>query len=129
MVGLGMTMAGNINKVILIGNLASDPEIRGTGTGQTVVSFSLETSESWRDRTSGERRERTEWHHIAIFDEQLAAIAWRYLRKGSQVYIEGMLHPRQWEDKRGRQCNTIEIILSQRRGTLVMLDGRRDAGN
>ena len=122
-------MAGNINKVILIGNLGHDPEMRGTQAGGSVIVFNLATSESWRDRTSGERREHTEWHHIAIFDEQLAAIAWRYLRKGSKVYLEGRLHTRQWEDQQVQQCSTTEIVLSQHRGKLVMLDGRRDAGN
>ena len=119
-------MAGNVNKAILIGTLGCDPEMRATQGGGIVLSFDLATSECWRDRTSGEQRERTEWHHVAIFDEQLAEIAWRYLRKGSQVYIEGRLHTRQWEDQRGQQSSTTEIVLSQHRCKLVMLDGRRE---
>jgi single-strand DNA-binding protein len=121
-------MAGNINKIILIGELGCDPEMRSAQAGECVVSFSLATSESWRDRTSGERRERTEWHHTAIFSEQLAEVAFRYLRKGSKVYIEGQLRSRQRQDQEGPQRSTIEIVLSQHRGELVMLDSRRDAG-
>ena len=120
-------MAGSINKVILIGKLGCDPESRGTGTGATVVSFSLATSESWRDRASGERRERTEWHHIAIFNKQVAGLAWRYLRKGSKIYVEGQLRTRQLQDQEGRQRNTTEIVLSEYRGKLVMLNAGRDA--
>src|SRR5436190_8944080 len=120
-------MAGSINKVILIGKLGCDPESRGTGTGATVVSFSLATSESWRDRASGERRERTEWHHIAIFNKQLAGLAWRYLRKGSKVYVEGQLRTRQLQDQDGQQRSTTEIVLSEYRGKLVMLNAGRDA--
>ena len=119
-------MAGNINKVILIGNLASDPEIRGTQAGECVVSFGIVTCEIWRDRTSGERRERAEWHHIAIFNKQIADIAVKYLRKGSKVYVEGQLHTRQWQDSDGRQRSTTEIVLSEYRGELRMLDSRRD---
>ena len=120
-------MAGSINKVILIGKLGCDPESRGTGTGATVVSFSLATSESWRDRASGERRERTEWHHIAIFNKQLAGLAWRYLRKGSKIYVEGQLRTRQLQDQEVRQRNRTEIVLSEYRGKLVMLNAGRDA--
>jgi single-strand DNA-binding protein len=117
-------MAGSINKVILIGNLGSHPEIRATQARELVVSFSLMTSESWHDRTSGERRERTEWHHIAIFNKQLAEIAERYLRKGSKVYVEGQLRTRQLHDQEGQQRSTTEIVLSEYRGKLVMLDSR-----
>ena len=117
-------MAGSINKVILIGKLGGDPEIGGTQAGERVVSFSLATSENWRDRTNGERRERTEWHHIAIFNEQLAEVADRYLRKGSKVYVEGQLRTRQLQA--GQQRSTTEIVLSEYRGKLVMLDGRRE---
>src|SRR5207249_1945852 len=117
-------MAGSINKVILIGYLGCDTEIRGTQAGETVVSFSLATSESWRDRASGERRERTEWHHIAIFNKQLAEVAEKYLRNGSKVYIEGQLRTRQWQDQEGQQRSTTEIVLSEYRGKLVMLDRR-----
>ncbi len=118
-------MAGNINKVILIGTLGSVPEGRGTQVGDFVVSFDLATSESWRDRTSGERHERTELHRIVIFDQQPAAIAFRYLRQGSKIYIEGRVQTRQWRDQQGQQCRTPEIVLSQNRGALLMLDGRR----
>jgi single-strand DNA-binding protein len=119
-------MARNINKVILIGNLGCDPEIRATQAGERVVSFSLATSESWRDRTSGERRERTEWHHIAIFNERLGEVAERYLRKGSKVYVEGQLRTRQSQGQVGEQRSTTEIVVSEYRGKLVMLDSRRD---
>jgi single-strand DNA-binding protein len=119
-------MAGNINKVILIGNLGCDPEIRATQAGERVVSFSLATSESWRDRTSGERRERAEWHHIAIFNERLGEVAERYLRKGSKVYVEGQLRTRQSQGQVGEQRSTTEIVVSEYRGKLVMLDSRRD---
>ena len=122
-------MAGDINKVILIGTLGRDPEMRGTQTGGVVIVLNLVTSESWRDRTSGQRRERIERHHIAIFDEQLVEIALRYLRAGSKIYIEGTLHTRQCQDQYGQQCSTTEIVLSQHCGELVMLDGRRDAGD
>jgi single-strand DNA-binding protein len=121
-------MAGNINKVILIGKLGRDPEMRSAQEGECVVSFSLATSESWSDRTSGERRERTEWHHIAIFNDRLADIAFRYLRKGSKVYVEGQQRTRQWQDQRAPQRSTTEIVLSQYRGQLVMLDSLGDAG-
>ena len=117
-------MAGSINKVILIGYLGCDPEIRGTQAGETVVSFSLATSESWRDRASGERRERTEWHHIAIFNQRLAQVAFSYLREGSKVYVEGQLHIRQLQDQDGQQRRMTEIVVSEYRGKLVMLDRR-----
>jgi single-strand DNA-binding protein len=119
-------MAGSINKVILIGKLGGDPETRGTQAGERVVSFSLATSESWRDRESGERRERTEWHHIAIFNKQLAEVAFSYLRRGSKVYLEGQLRTRHWEDHHGQPRSTTEVVLSEYRGKLVMLDSRQD---
>jgi single-strand DNA-binding protein len=127
-------MAGNINKVILIGKLGCDPimgnaqsiEHAAQAAGESVVSFSLATTESWVDRTSGTRRERTEWHHIAIFNQQLALVAFRYLRKGSRVYIEGQIQTRQWQDQNGQQRATTEIVLSRNRGELVMLGSRRD---
>ena len=114
-------MAGSINKVFLIGTLESHPEIRSTQAGELVVSFSLATYESWRDRATGECRERTEMHHIAIFNQQLAWIAQRYLRQGSKVYVEGQLRARQLQDQEGRQRRTTEIVLSEYRGKLVML--------
>src|SRR5262249_7581732 len=119
-------MAGSINKVILIGKLGCDPEIRGTQKGEGVVSFTLATSESWRDRATGERRQRTEWHHIAIFNKQLVEVAEKYLRKGSNVYVEGQLRTRQLEDHEGRQRSTTEIVLSEYRGELKMLGDQRD---
>jgi single-strand DNA-binding protein len=115
-------MAGCINRIILIGNLGCDPEMRGTQAGESVISFSLVTSESWHDRASGERRERTEWHHIAIFKKQLADFAFRYLRRGSKVYVEGQLRTRILQDQEGQQRRTTEIVLSEYRGKLVMLD-------
>ena len=115
-------MAGNINKVILIGDLENDPEIRGTQAGGSAVSFSLVTVESWCDRASGEQRERSVRHHIAIFNKRLGWIAQEYLRKGSKIYVEGQLRTRQWEDHEGRQRSTTEIVLSDYRGELVMLD-------
>jgi single-strand DNA-binding protein len=126
-------MAGNINKVILIGKLGCDPlmqnaqsiEHAAQAAGESVVSFSLATTERWVDRTSGTRRERTEWHHIAIFNQQLAWVAFRHLRKGSRVYIEGQIQTRQWQDQNGQQRATTEIVLSRNRGELVMLDSRQ----
>jgi len=119
-------MAGSVNKVILVGNLGRDPEIRSTQDGQRVANFTLATSESWRDRMSGERKERTEWHRIVIFNERLAEIAEKYLRKGSKVYLEGQLQTRQWQDQQGQQRTTTEIVLTRFRGELTMLDGARD---
>ncbi len=119
-------MAGSVNKVILVGNLGRDPEIRTTQDGMRVANFTLATSESWRDRASGERKERTEWHRIVIFNERLAEIAENYLRKGSKVYIEGQLQTRQWQDQQGQQRTTTEVVLTRFRGELTMLDGARD---
>jgi single-strand DNA-binding protein len=121
-------MAGSVNKVILIGNLGRDPEIRSTQDGQRIATFTLATSENWRDRVSGERKERTEWHRIVIFNERLAEIAEKYLRKGSKVYLEGQLQTRQWQDQQGQQRTTTEVVLSRFRGELTMLDGARDGG-
>ena len=121
-------MAGSVNKVILIGNLGRDPEIRNTQDGSKVANLSVATSESWRDRTSGERRERTEWHRVAIFNERLVDVAERYLRKGSKVYLEGQLQTRKWTDQSGQDRYTTEIVLQKFRGELTMLDGRPDAG-
>jgi single-strand DNA-binding protein len=114
-------MADSINKVILIGELGSDPETRGTQAGERVVSFSLVTSENWRNKTSGEPRKRAELHHIAIFSKQIGEVAERYLQKGSKVYVEGQLRKRQ--DQVGEQRSMTEIVLSEYRGKLVMLDG------
>ena len=116
-------MAGSVNKVILVGNLGRDPEFRSTQDGQRIANFSLATSESWRDRNSGERKERTEWHRIVIFNERLAEIAEKYLKKGAKVYLEGALQTRKWTDKDGQERYTTEIVLQTFRGELTMLDG------
>ncbi|PHR91093.1 MAG: single-stranded DNA-binding protein [Robiginitomaculum sp.] len=117
-------MAGSINKVILVGNLGSDPEVRSMGNGGKVCNFSLATSESWKDKQSGERREKTEWHRIVIFNENLARVAENYLKKGSKVYIEGALQTRKWTDRDGNDKYTTEVVLQRFRGELAMLDSR-----
>ncbi len=116
-------MAG-VNKVILVGNLGKDPEVRRTQSGEPIVNFSVATSESWRDKTSGERKEKTEWHRVVIFNEHLAKVAEQYLRKGSKVYLEGQLATRKWTDKDGQEKYSTEIVLNRFRGELQMLDGR-----
>lgn len=121
-------MAGSVNKVILVGNLGRDPEIRSTQDGTKVANLSLATSETWRDRNSGERRERTEWHRVVIFNERLCEVAEKYLRKGSKIYIEGQLQTRKWTDKEGQDRYTTEVVLQRFRGELTMLDGRQDGG-
>lgn len=121
-------MAGSVNKVILVGNLGRDPEIRNTQDGMKIVNLSLATSESWRDRSSGERRERTEWHRVVIFNENLAKIAEQYLRKGSTIYIEGQLQTRKWTDQQGQEKYSTEVVLQRYRGELTMLGGRGDSG-
>jgi single-strand DNA-binding protein len=122
-------MAGSVNKVILVGNLGRDPEIRSTQDGTRVANLSVATSESWRDKASGERRERTEWHRVAIFNEKLVEIAEKYLRKGSKVYIEGSLQTRKWTDQSGQEKYTTEVVLQRFRGELTMLDGRAGGGD
>src|SRR4051795_10885396 len=117
-------MAGSVNKVILVGNLGRDPEIRSTQDGTRVATLNLATSENWRDRASGERKEKTEWHRVAIYNDRLVEIAEKYLRKGSKVYLEGQLETRKWTDKDGAEKYTTEIVLRQFRGELTMLDGR-----
>ncbi|HWE98792.1 MAG TPA: single-stranded DNA-binding protein [Caulobacteraceae bacterium] len=117
-------MAGSVNKVILIGNLGRDPEVRTLNSGDRVASFSIATSESWRDRGTGERREKTEWHRITIFNDNLVKVAESYLRKGSKVYIEGALQTRKFTDKTGAEREATEIVLQKFRGELTMLDGR-----
>ena len=119
-------MAGSVNKVILIGNLGRDPEIRSLGSGDRVASFSIATSESWRDRATGERREKTEWHRISIFNDNLVKVTENYLRKGSKVYIEGALQTRKYTDASGAERTATEIVLQKFRGELTMLDGRGD---
>jgi single-strand DNA-binding protein len=121
-------MAGSVNKVILIGNLGRDPEIRTTNNGAKVANFPLATSETWRDRQSGERRERTEWHRVVIFNENLIDVAERFLKKGSKVYIEGQLQTRKWQGQDGRDNYTTEIVLQRFRGELTMLDTRGGEG-
>ncbi len=120
-------MAGSVNKVILIGNLGRDPEVRSTQDGTRVANLSVATSESWRDKNSGERRERTEWHRVVIFNERLSEVAEKYLRKGSKVYIEGQIQTRKWQDQSGQDKYTTEIVLNRFRGELTMLDSRRDS--
>jgi single-strand DNA-binding protein len=121
-------MAGSVNKVILIGNLGKDPEIRSLNDGSKVVNLRIATSENWRDRNSGERRERTEWHNVVIFNENIVKVAENYLRKGSKVYLEGQLQTRKWTDNQGQEKYTTEIVLQRYRGELTMLDGRDDGG-
>jgi len=121
-------MAGSINKVILVGNLGRDPEIRSMQDGGKIVQLSIATSESWKDRNSGERRERTEWHRVVIFNEALGNIAEQYLRKGSTVYIEGQLQTRKWGEP-GQEKYTTEVVLQRYRGELTMLGSRQDIGS
>ncbi len=122
-------MAGSLNKVILIGNLGKDPEVRKMQSGDSVVNFSLATSESWRDKNSGERKEKTEWHNIVIFNDQIAKIAEQYLKKGMKVYIEGAMQTRKWTDNSGVEKYTIEIVLQKYRGELQMLDSRNEGSS
>ncbi|PCJ59605.1 MAG: single-stranded DNA-binding protein [Rhodospirillaceae bacterium] len=121
-------MAGSVNKVILIGNLGRDPEVRNTQDGTVIVHLSVATSDSWKDKATGERRERTEWHRVVIFNEHLGSIAQKYLRKGSKVYLEGGLQTRKWTGKDGNERYTTEIVLPRFRGELTMLDGRSSSG-
>ena len=121
-------MAGSVNKVILVGNLGRDPDIRTMQDGNKVVNLSVATSESWRDRNSGERRERTEWHRVVIFNENLAKVAEQFLRKGSKVYVEGQLQTRKWTDQSGQEKYSTEVVLQRFRGELQMLDGRGEGG-
>jgi single-strand DNA-binding protein len=122
-------MAGSVNKVILVGNLGRDPEIRSTQDGMRIANLNLATSESWRDRTSGERKERTEWHRVVIFNERLVEIAEKYLRKGSKIYVEGALQTRKWTDQQGQDRYTTEVVLTRFRGELTMLDGAGGGGS
>ncbi|MGB1156408.1 MAG: single-stranded DNA-binding protein [Alphaproteobacteria bacterium] len=118
----------SVNKVILVGNLGRDPEVRTTNNGNKVVQLSIATSERWRDRASGEQREKTEWHRVVIFNERLADVAERYLQRGRQVYIEGQLQTRKWQDQEGNDKYTTEIVLGQYRGELQMIGGRGEGG-
>jgi len=120
-------MAGSVNKVVLVGNLGRDPEVRRLASGDPVVNLSVATSESWRDKATGERKERTEWHRVVIFNENLAKVAEQYLHKGSKVYLEGQIQTRKYTDKDGAEKYTTEVVLQRFRGELVMLDGRGDS--
>jgi single-strand DNA-binding protein len=121
-------MSGSVNKVILVGNLGKDPEVRRMSSGDAVVTLNLATSESWRDKQSGERKEKTEWHRVVIFNENLAKIAEQYLKKGSKVYVEGQLQTRKWQDQAGVEKFSTEIVLQRFRGELTLLDGKSEGG-
>ncbi|WP_289036380.1 single-stranded DNA-binding protein [uncultured Roseibium sp.] len=121
-------MAGSVNKVILVGNLGADPEIRRTQDGRPIANLRIATSETWRDRGTGERREKTEWHRVVIFNEGLCKVAEQYLRKGSKVYLEGQLQTRKWQDQSGQDKYSTEIVLQGFNSTLTMLDGRGEGG-
>ena len=121
-------MAGSVNKVILVGNLGKDPEVRRMTSGDPVVNLSIATSETWRDKASGERKEKTEWHRVVIFNKNLAEVAEKYLKKGAKVYVEGQLQTRKWTDKDGAEKYSTEVVLQNFRGELTMLDGRNSGG-
>jgi len=121
-------MAGSVNKVILIGNLGRDPEVRSFQNGGKVCNLRIATSETWKDRATGERREKTEWHSVAIFSEGLVRVCEQYLRKGSKVYIEGKLQTRKWQDQSGADRYSTEVVIQGLGGTLTMLDGRGEGG-
>ncbi|TIM09195.1 single-stranded DNA-binding protein [Mesorhizobium sp.] len=121
-------MAGSVNKVILVGNLGADPEIRRLNSGDPVVNIRIATSESWRDKNSGERKEKTEWHNVVIFNDNLAKVAEQYLKKGAKVYVEGQLQTRKWQDQSGNDRYTTEIVLQKFRGELQMLDTKNGGG-
>jgi single-strand DNA-binding protein len=121
-------MAGSVNKVILIGNLGRDPEIRSTQDGTRIANLSVATSENWRDKTSGERKERTEWHRVVVFNDRLVDVIEKYLKKGAKVYLEGALQTRKWTDNSGQERYTTEVVLQRYRGELTMLDGRGGGG-
>lgn len=121
-------MAGSVNKVILVGNLGKDPEARSFANGGKVVSFTVATSEGWKDKASGERKEKTEWHNVSIFSEGLARVAEQYLRKGSKVYLEGQLETRKWQDQSGNDRYTTDVVLRNFSSAMVLLDGRGEGG-
>ncbi|OFX03818.1 MAG: single-stranded DNA-binding protein [Alphaproteobacteria bacterium RIFCSPHIGHO2_12_FULL_63_12] len=121
-------MAGSVNKVILVGNLGKDPEVRSFQNGGQVCSFSVATSENWKDKSTGERREKTEWHNVSIFSEGLVRVAQQYLKKGSKVYLEGQLETRKWQDKEGKDRYTTEVVLRQFNSSMVLLDRREGGG-
>ena len=117
-------MAGSVNKVILVGNLGKDPEVRSTQDGSKIVNLTLATSETWNDRASGERKERTEWHRVVIFNDRTADVAERFLKKGAKIYVEGSLQTRKWTDQQGQERYTTEVVIGRFNGQLTMLDGR-----
>ena len=119
-------MAGSVNKVILVGRLGRDPEVRFAQSGNKIVNMALATSDNWKDKQTGERRERTEWHRVVIFNEHLGDVAERYLKKGAKVYLEGELRTRKWQGQDGQEKYTTEVVLDRFRGELTMLDGRQD---
>lgn len=119
-------MAGSVNKVILVGNLGADPEIRRTNNGDMIANLRIATSESWRDKNTGERKDRTEWHSVVIFNEDLAKVAEQYLRKGAKVYLEGALQTRKWQDQNGNDRYSTEVVLQKFRGELQMLDNQSE---
>lgn len=121
-------MAGSVNKVILVGNLGADPEVRSTQDGREIANLRLATSESWKDRNTGERKEKTEWHRVVIFSEPLVNVAKNYLRKGSKLYIEGQLQTRKWTDQSGQEKYSTEVVLQGYNATLTMLDSKREGG-
>ena len=121
-------MAGSVNKVILVGNLGKDPEVRTTQDGSKIVNLTLATSETWNDRASGERKEKTEWHRIVIFNDRVGEVAEKYLRKGAKVYVEGTLQTRKWTDQAGVEKYTTEVVIGRFNGTLTMLSGRGEEG-
>jgi single-strand DNA-binding protein len=121
-------MFGSVNKVILVGNLGKDPEVRAMQNSGKVVSFTLATSESWKDKSTGERRDKTEWHRVVIFDEKLGEVAERFLKKGSKVYLEGQLQTRKWSDQSGAEKYTTEVVLQRFRGDLTILDSKGGSG-
>lgn len=121
-------MAASVNKVILVGNLGRDPEVRHTNDGKPVVTLNLATSETWKDRNTGDRKERTEWHRVVIFNENLCKVAENYLKMGSKIYIEGALQTRKWTDQQGVEKYTTEVVLQRYRGELTMLDSRGEGG-
>jgi single-strand DNA-binding protein len=121
-------MAGSVNKVILVGNLGKDPEVRNTQDGSKIVNLTLATSETWNDRASGERKERTEWHRVVIFNDRVADVAERFLKKGAKIYVEGSLQTRKWTDQQGQERYTTEVVIGRFNGQLTMLDGRSGGG-
>jgi len=121
-------MAGSVNKVILVGNLGKDPEVRNAQNGTKIVNFTLATSETWNDKASGEKKERTEWHRVVVFNERIADVAERYLKKGAKVYVEGSLQTRKWTDQSGQEKYTTEVVIDRFRGEMTMLSGRGEEG-